>query len=134
MMLDPGIQSADDRIEWILARALQSGVEEFGQSDERRICRIESERSVPNSEHPAVKAVPARLPSEARRQVKRLPGDYPLHDLAVGVLAVVIQMPAYQGNLGKRRSKQVASGAGQPPAIPEDEEMIDERAMPVDRL
>ncbi len=129
MMLDPGIQSADDRIEWILARALQSGVEGLGQSGERRICRIESERSVPNSEHPAVKAVPARLPSEARRQMKRLPGDHP-----VGVLAVVIQMPAHQGNLGKRRSKQVASGPGQPPAVPEHEEMIDERAMPVDRL
>ncbi len=129
MMLDPGIQSPDDRIGRIFARTLKSGVEGLRQSGERRICQIEIERSVSNSEHPAVKAVLARLPSEAWRQMKRLPGDHP-----VGVLAVVIQMPADQRNLGKRRSKQVAADTGQPPAIPEDEEMIDERAMPVHRL
>jgi hypothetical protein len=129
MLLDPGIQGADDRIERIFAHAPTSCVEELGQSDERRICHIEIERSVSNSEHPAVKAVLARLPSEAWRQMKHLPGDHP-----VDVLPVVIRVPAHQRNLGKRRSKQVAADTGQSTAIPEDEEMIDERAMAVHRL
>src|SRR6202167_2354488 len=107
MMLDPGIQSADARIQCIFVRALKSRVEELGQSGERRICHIEIKRSVSNSEHPAVKAVLARLPSEPWRQMKRLPGDRP-----VDVLAVVMRGPAHQRNLGKRRSKQVAAGAG----------------------
>jgi hypothetical protein len=129
MMLDPGIQGADDRVEWIFAHALTFCVEELRQSGERRICHFEIERSVSDSEHPAVKAVLARLPSEPWRQMKHLPGDHP-----VNVLPVVIRVPAHQRYLGKRRSKRVAADTGQSPAIPEDEEMIDERAMAVHRL
>jgi hypothetical protein len=76
-----------------------------------------------------VKAALARLSSEAWRQMKRLPGDHP-----VDVLPVVIRVTAHQRDLGKRRSKQVAADTDQPPAIPQDEEMIDERAMAVHRL
>src|ERR1700733_4228049 len=128
MMLDPGIQSADDRIERTCAHAIKPGVEELGQSGERDRTRIEIERSASNSEHPAVKGVLARLPSEPWWQMKRLPGDHP-----ACVLPVVIPVRAHQGNLGKRRRKQVAPDAGQPAAIPEHEHMIDKRAMAVHR-
>ena len=128
-MLDPGIQSADDRIEWIFAHVPKAGVEDLRQSDGRRICHIEIERPVSNSKHPAVKAAPARSPSEPWWQMKRFPGNRP-----ACVLPAIIGGLTHQGNLGKRRGKQVAADAGQSPAIPEDEEMIDERTMAVDRL
>src|ERR1700679_4355267 len=100
MVFDPGIQSANARMQCIFSHALKSRVEELGQPDERRICHIEIERSVSNSEHPAVKAVLARLPSKPWRQMKRLPGDRP-----VDVLAVVMRGPAHPRNLGKRPRK-----------------------------
>src|ERR1700733_3004269 len=107
MTLDPGIQSANDRIEWIFALALRSCVEELRRCGERRIGHIEIERPVSNAEHPAVKAALARLSSEAWRQMKRLPGDHP-----VDVPPVVIRVTARQRDLGKRRSKQVAADTG----------------------
>jgi hypothetical protein len=128
MMLDPVIQRANRRIERIFAHVRESRVEGLGQFNERRIARVEIERPVSNSDHPAVKAALARSPSEPRRQMKGLPADRP-----VGASAVSVRMPAHQGNLGKRRGKQVAADACQSPAIPEDEEMIDKRAMMVDR-
>src|ERR1700733_10304386 len=102
MILDPGIQRANDRIERIFAHALTSCVEELGQSNERRIVGIEIERPVSNAEHPTMKAVLARLPSEAWRQMKRLP-----EDRRVAIAVVIMRGPPRQHNLGKRRSKQV---------------------------
>ena len=75
-----------------------------------------------------MKATLARLSSEAWRQMKRLPGDRRV------VVIAIIRAPAHQDKFGKRRSKQVAAGAGQSSAIPENEEMIDKRPMAVDRL
>jgi hypothetical protein len=106
-MLYPSIQSADDWIEWALALAFNRCGEELRQSNERSIPCIEIERSASNSEHPAVKAMLARLPSEAWRQMNRFPNDLPLV-----VVPIVIRAPAHHGNLGKRRSKQVAADAG----------------------
>lgn len=106
-MLYPSIQSADDWIEWTLAFAFECCCEELGQSNERSIAFIEIERSASNSEHQAVKAMLARLPSEAWRQMNRFPND-----LLLVVLPIVIRAPAHHGNLGKRRSKQVAADAG----------------------
>ena len=60
----------------------------------------------------------------------RLPGDRAI----VVPRIIVMRASAHQGNLGKRRSKQVAADAGQPAPIPEDEEMIDERSMAIHRL
>jgi hypothetical protein len=104
-MLDPGIQSADDWIEWALI--FNCSGEELRQSSERGIPCLEIERSASNSEHPAVKAVLPRLPSEAWRPMNRFP-----RDRAVTFPAIVIRAPAHQGNLGKRRSKQVAADSG----------------------
>jgi hypothetical protein len=64
--------------------------EELRQSNERSIARIEIERSASNSEHPAVKAMLARLPSETWRQVNRFPDDYP-----VVVVPIFIRTPAH---------------------------------------
>jgi hypothetical protein len=47
---------------------------------------------------------------------------------------MAIRAAAHQGNLGKRRSKQVPADADQSSVIPEDEEMIDERPVAVNRL
>jgi hypothetical protein len=127
-MLDPGIQSADDWIEWTLALIFNCCGQELRQSNERSIRYIGIKRTASNPEHPAVKAVLARLPSEAWRQMKRFPGDPRI------VVPAIIRAPAHQGKFGKRRGKQVAAGAGQSSAIPEDEEVIDERPMAVDRL
>jgi hypothetical protein len=127
-MLDPGIQSADDWIEWIFALAFNCCGQKLGQSSQRSIRCIGIERPASNPKHPAVKAVPARLPSEAWRQMKRFPGDRRV------VVAPIIRTPAHQGKFGKRRSKQVAADAGQSSAIPEDKQMIDQRAMALDRL
>ena len=75
--------------------------------DDGVICRIEIERPVPNSEHPAVKAVPARLPSEARRQMKRLPGP------AYCVLAFDIR----SGYRPSARSRKTANQTGDASAV-----------------
>jgi hypothetical protein len=126
-MFDPGIQRGDDRIEWIFAHAFNR-CGQLEQSSERNICRIGIERPAANPQHPAVKAALARLPSEPGRQMQRFPGDRRV------VVPPIIRAPAHQGKFGKRRRKQVAADAGQSSAIPEDEEMIDQRPMAVDRL
>jgi hypothetical protein len=103
-VLYPSIQSADDCIEWA---AFKCFGEELRQFSKCSIAYIEIERSASNSEHPAVKAMLAQLPSEARRQMYRSPNDLP------GVVPrIVMRAPAHQGNLGKWRSKQVAADAG----------------------
>ncbi len=68
-MLYPSIQSAYDWIECTLALAFKCCGEELRQFNERSIACIEIERSASNSEHPAVKATLAQLPSEAWRQI-----------------------------------------------------------------
>jgi hypothetical protein len=127
-ILNPDVQRINDWVQYIRAVVSNRRSDPFSQSCKRRVPCAWIERPAANPEHPAVKAVLAGRPSETRRQMKRFPNEpVPV------VFSVMIRASADHGNFGKWRCEQVAAASHQPSMIPENEEMIDERSMPLNR-